>query len=76
MRAHRQDSGFGRMAILEVLPATDALRDQILHDTSAKVIMDLARKEGMKTLQDVGMDKARAGLTSLDEVLRVTGDKH
>lgn len=72
-----KNTGFlGRMAILEVLSVTDRLRDQILHDSSAKVIRDLALQEGMKTLHLVGMDKARAGLTSLDEVLRVTGDQH
>jgi len=75
--ARCKNTGFlGRMAILEVLSATDKLRDQILHDTSAKVIRDIALQEGMKTLHLVGMEKARAGLTSLDEVLRVTGDQH
>ncbi|HUI07408.1 MAG TPA: type II secretion system ATPase GspE [Verrucomicrobiae bacterium] len=69
-----KDTGFlGRMAILEILTVTDALREQILHTTSAKVIKDLALKEGMKTLRMSGLEKARAGLTSLDEVLRVTG---
>jgi type IV pilus assembly protein PilB len=72
-----KNTGFlGRMAILEVLSVTDALREQILHDASATLIRDLALREGMKALHDVGMDKARAGLTSLDEVLRVTGEKH
>jgi len=69
-----KDTGFlGRMAILEILAMTDALREQILHTTSAKVIKDLALKEGMKTLRMSGLEKAKAGLTSLDEVLRVTG---
>jgi type IV pilus assembly protein PilB len=69
-----KDTGFlGRLAILEILPVTDALREQILHDTSAKVIRDLALREGMKTLQRAGLLKAKAGLTSLDEVLRVSG---
>jgi type IV pilus assembly protein PilB len=69
-----KDTGFlGRMAILEVLPITDAMREQILHTTSSKAIKDLALKEGLKTLRMAGLDKAKAGLTSLDEVLRVTG---
>jgi type IV pilus assembly protein PilB len=68
-----KDTGFlGRMAILEVLTISDAMRDQILHDTSAKVIRDKALEENMRTLRMAGLDKAKAGLTSLDEVLRVT----
>ena len=71
-----KDTGFlGRMAILEVLAVTNALREQILHDTSAKVIKDLALKEGLKTLRMAGLEKAKAGLTSLDEVLRVSGSE-
>jgi type IV pilus assembly protein PilB len=71
-----KDTGFlGRLAILEVLSVTNALREQILHDTSSKVIKDLALKEGLKTLRLAGLEKAKAGLTSLDEVLRVSGSE-
>jgi type IV pilus assembly protein PilB len=63
----------GRMAILEVLLVSEALREQILHNTSAKAIRELALKEGMKTLSMAGIAKAKAGLTSLEEVLRVSG---
>ena len=69
-----KDTGFlGRIAILEVMAISDALREQILHSNSAKIIKDIALKEGMKTLRMAGLEKAKAGLTSLDEVLRVTG---
>jgi type IV pilus assembly protein PilB len=69
-----KETGFlGRLAILELLPISDAMREQILVDSSAKVIRDLALREGMKTLQRAGLLKAKAGLTSLDEVLRVAG---
>ena len=71
-----KDTGFlGRMAILEVLGVTNALRELILHDTSAKALKDLALKEGLKTLRMSGLEKAKAGLTSLDEVLRVSGSE-
>ncbi len=70
-----KETGFmGRMAILEVLSISAALRDQILHNTSAQAIRDVALKEGMKTLKMAGLNKAKLGLTSLDEVLRVTGN--
>jgi type IV pilus assembly protein PilB len=71
-----KDTGFlGRLAILEILSITNALREQILHDTSSKVIKDLALKEGLKTLRLAGLEKAKAGLTSLDEVLRISGSE-
>jgi type IV pilus assembly protein PilB len=38
---------------------------------SATVIEALAREQGMKTLRDDGLDKVLAGVTSLDEILRV-----
>ena len=69
-----KETGFlGRTSLLEILPITDSLREQILHNTSAKVIKDIALKEGMKTLRMAGLEKAKQGVTSLDEVLRVTG---
>ncbi len=69
-----KETGFlGRMAILEVLTISDGIREQILHNASAKLIRDLALQEKMKTLREAGLNKAKAGLTSLDEVLRVTG---
>ena len=49
------------------------MREQILHNASAKVIRELAVKEGMKNLRQCGVDKAKQGITSIDEVLRVTG---
>src|SRR5271154_2061720 len=71
-----KDTGFlGRMAIMEVLSITNAIREQILHDTSAKALKELALKEGLKTLRMAGLEKAKAGLTSLDEVLRVSGSE-
>jgi type IV pilus assembly protein PilB len=70
-----KETGFmGRMAILEVMPVTETMRDQLLHNTSAQAVRELALKEGMRTLKMAGLNKAKAGLTSLDEVLRVTGN--
>lgn len=69
-----KDTGFlGRTAIHEVMAVTDTIREQILHNASAKVIRELAIKEGMKTLRESGLEKAKQGITSVDEVLRVTG---
>jgi len=69
-----KDTGFlGRLALLEVLPLSSSLRDQILRSASATVIKEQALKEGMRTLRMAGIEKAKSGLTTIDEVLRITG---
>ncbi|MHA3774342.1 GspE/PulE family protein [Verrucomicrobiota bacterium sgz303538] len=66
----------GRAAILEVMPVSEALRRLIIKRASAAVIKNQAVSEGMKTLRMVGIDKAREGITTLEEVLRVTSEDH
>jgi type IV pilus assembly protein PilB len=66
----------GRAAILEVLPVSEAIRRLVVKRASAAVIKNQAISEGMKTLRMVGIDKAREGVTTLEEVLRVTSDDH
>lgn len=66
----------GRAAILEVLPVSEAIRRLVIKRASAAVIKNQAVAEGMKTLRMVGIDKAREGLTTLEEVLRVTSEDH
>ena len=70
-------TGFhGRLAILEVLPISQGIREQILRKSSASDLKRLALEEGMKTLRAAGLAKANAGLTSLEEVLRITHGDH
>ena len=66
----------GRAAILEVLPVSEAIRRLIIKRASAAVIKSQAASEGMKTLRVVGIDKAREGVTTLEEVCRVTAEDH
>ena len=66
----------GRAAILEVLPISEAIRRLIIKRASATVVKNQAMSEGMKTLRMVGIDKAREGITTLEEVLRVTSEDH
>ncbi len=66
----------GRAAILEVLPVSEAIRRLIVKRASSAVIKNQAISEGMKTLRMVGIDKAREGVTTLEEVLRVTSEDH
>lgn len=62
----------GRIAIYEVMPMTDAIRDAILAGASGAEIKRVAIEEGMSTLRRGGLNKVKAGLTSVDEVLRIT----
>ncbi|MDI6606002.1 MAG: ATPase, T2SS/T4P/T4SS family, partial [Candidatus Omnitrophota bacterium] len=62
----------GRTAIAEVLTLSASIRDLILNRAQEHVIKEQARKEGMKTLREEGVEAALRGLTSLEEVLRVT----
>jgi type IV pilus assembly protein PilB len=66
----------GRAAILEVLPVSESIRRLIIKRASAAVIKSQAVAEGMKSLRAVGIDKAREGVTTLEEVCRVTSEDH
>ena len=65
-------TGFsGRQGVFEVLEVTDSIR-RLVHDrASDQAIEEQARSEGMTTMVADGLAKCRAGLTSIDEVLRV-----
>ena len=62
----------GRLGIHEVLPITEKIEAAIYDNPSDDHIMELAKSEGMISLHDVAMDKAREGLISIEEVLRLT----
>ncbi len=61
----------GRLAIVEVLPVTDAIRGLTVERSASEVIKRQAIAEGMRTLREDGLSKALEGLTSVEEVLRV-----
>jgi general secretion pathway protein E len=66
------NSGYaGRVAISEVLVATPALRDAIRSRAPSTALVALAQGAGMTTLLADGFAKARAGLTTVEEILRV-----
>jgi len=66
-------TGFhGRTAIFEMLLLDDAIRRLIVQRAPATQIKQAARGQGMRTLREDGMLKVRQGLTTEQEVLRVT----
>jgi type IV pilus assembly protein PilB len=66
-------SGYkGRLGLFELLIMNDDLRDLVMRNASTNELRDLARKGGMVTLRDAGMDSVFAGLTTAEEVIRET----
>jgi len=72
-----ENTGYkGRIGLAEVLVLTPTIKDLIARRAQESEIKAQAIKEGMKTLRENGLAKALAGLTTLEEVVRVTvGDQ-
>jgi general secretion pathway protein E len=67
------DTGyFGRISINEVLIMSDPIRRQILHHAEATELQRAALATGMRPMFQDGIGKAAAGVTTIEEVLRVT----
>ncbi|MEA2331240.1 MAG: type pilus assembly protein PilB [Thermoleophilaceae bacterium] len=67
-------SGYkGRLGIYELMVITEGIRRLILETASADQLRAQARSEGMRTLRQDGLEKIQRGVTSVAEVLRVTG---
>jgi type IV pilus assembly protein PilB len=62
----------GRLGLYELLIMTDSLREMIMRNASTEDLRNEARKHGMITLRDSGMEGIFAGLTTADEVIRET----
>lgn len=67
------DTGYeGRVGIYEVMVINDELRSAIMAKKDAAQIRELAIKNGMRTMLEDGLDKVKQGITTIEEVLRVT----
>ncbi|MCJ7813177.1 GspE/PulE family protein, partial [bacterium] len=62
----------GRMSIMEVLPMTEGIRALVLKSASADEIKKMAIQEGMRPLIQDGWIKVLKGITTLEEIMRVT----
>ncbi|MEM8781818.1 MAG: ATPase, T2SS/T4P/T4SS family [Planctomycetota bacterium] len=62
----------GRLGIYELLVINDALRDAIARNPSVTEFRRMCVEQGMTTLRRDGFDKVQKGLTTVDEILRVT----
>ena len=62
----------GRVGIYEMMSMSEAIANLIMEGGNSLQIATLAQQEGMRTLRQSGLDKARLGITSLAEINRVT----
>ncbi len=72
------DSGYkGRIALYEVMPFTDRLKEMVLQGCSTAELKEEMIREGVKSLRMSGLSKVVEGVTTIDEVVRVTSaDSH
>ena len=62
----------GRVAIFELMEMNEELRKLIMRDADAGELTACARKNGMQSLREDGWEKIEKGITTVDEVIRVT----
>ena len=64
----------GRQAVLEVLSVDDKIREMIIDRASVDDIRDYAVSKGMKTLREDALEKQKSGVTTMEEVTRITSE--
>lgn len=68
-------SGYtGRVGLFEVMLLDEEIRKLVIEEKSSDVIAKAARKSGMTTMLEDGLDKVMQGITTIEEVLRVIAD--
>jgi type IV pilus assembly protein PilB len=62
----------GRTGLFEIMTFDDEVRDLIMNQASTAVLREAARRKGMRTLRENGLELIYSGITTLDEVARET----
>ena len=62
----------GRTGIFELMTVTEEIREAMLKKSTARQLYELAREAGLRTLREDGIEKAVQGITTLEEIARVT----
>jgi general secretion pathway protein E len=71
----RNTGYLGRCGIFEIFPMSDRLKKMVVAGESSSELVKVARQEGMKTLREDAWDKVQQGVTTYQEVVRVTGEE-
>ena len=64
----------GRVGIFQVMPVSEEMQKIIIQGGSTKNLEDQSASEGVLTLRESGLDKIRTGVTSIEEINRITKD--
>ena len=71
---HCQGTGYrGRLGIYELVDVTPEMQELVIASATAEKMREVATRQGGRTLREDGLLKAMAGLTTVEEVVRVTG---
>ena len=65
----------GRVSIVELLVMSDMIRSMVMRHVTSGEIRQQAISDGMQTMYENGLSKALAGVTTIEEVLRVTREE-
>ncbi|MBI2264854.1 MAG: Flp pilus assembly complex ATPase component TadA [Armatimonadetes bacterium] len=74
-RICRNTGYLGRIAVFELLPVTRTVSQAFLQQQGMDTIVKIAREEGMQTLREAAWDKVKEGISTLQEMFRVTLDE-
>ncbi len=67
------DTGYkGRLAVYEFIAVTPEMKELILKNPSTQTIWELAKKQGAHSMFEDGIEKVKNGITTLEELLRIT----
>ena len=69
----RKTGYVGRDGIFQMMPMSERLRGMVARQCPSPEIVDAARREGMRTLREAGVEKVLSGVTTVAEMIRVTG---
>jgi type II secretory ATPase GspE/PulE/Tfp pilus assembly ATPase PilB-like protein len=70
-----KDTGYaGRLAIIEAMTVTDEIRKLIITRSNTRDMSKIALGQGMRTLRMVALDRAREGVSTLEQVLVLTSN--
>ena len=68
-----QNLGYsGRIGIFEIMTISQTIREAVVNKQDAGVIQQIAIKEGMTTMLEDGLLKVKSGVTTIEEIMRVT----
>ena len=71
----RQTGYRGRTGVFELMPIDDDIRECMVRGITSGKIREVARQKGMRSMREDGIQKVASGITTIDEVMRVTAGR-